>query len=548
MILNEKELKETIYNLNQEYNIIGNILYFSQFLKTGGETQVFNNLNNNRKDKFLNNDRIIFIQDCLDIYEYDASDNSPGKLLSFIQKYLEKIDITNCFVTIVSSNPNIAEEISTVNEMYSNIDNTLINHVKIHGVYKKELSKQDTFCALAWKEFNLKSDGNITPCCDYSRPYSLGNLKYKSIKDIINEKESKTLRYNMLNNIKSPGCESCYYSEKHGKESRRQIYNKKLFFSKDDAKKITMQDGKVSNSDVIFNKINLSLESTCNLKCRCCSGDASTLIALEEEKLFKNSYNKNKILNSQEKNVIFDNLKPSLLNVESIIFAGGEPTLLKNQYRALEFLVENKKTDIELLFNINGSNLTYKNKSILDYWNKFNFVNVIFSIDGYKNQFEYLRHGANWNITLQNIKKIKKECPHVNLGVNSVISFLSLESTIYLQKKLHSQGIILADSCFISEINGHNGSYDIQTLPLHHKKRLSLIIDNHREWLEIENQYVLAKQWHEIKNYMLSEDKQHKLNQAKRDIDLIDSFRNENFYNTFPELSDIFDNVMETKH
>lgn len=548
MILNEKELKQTIHNLNKEYNIIGNILYFSQFLTTGGETEIFNHLNNIRKNEFLNNDQIIFVQDCLDIYEYDASANSPGKLLSFIQKYLEKIDITNCFVTIVSSNPSISEEIHTVNELHSNIDDTLIKCVKINGIYKKELSKQDTFCALAWKEFNLKPDGSIIPCCSYDRPHSLGSLKNDKLENILNEKESRTLKYNMLNDIKSPGCESCYYLEKHGKSSRRLENNKIINFSKEDAKKITTQDGEIDYSNFFFNKIELALDSTCNLKCRCCSGDSSTMIALEEEKIFKYTYNKDKILNSQEKNIIIDRVKPCLFNTRCISFAGGEPTLIKGQYEILDFLLDNGLTTTELRYAINGSNLTFKNKSILDYWNKFKSVNVNISADGYKQQFEYLRHGSKWDIFIENIKKIKKTCPHVILGINSVISFLSLESTIKLQTELHKQRIILGNLFGMILINGHDDSYDIQTLPLHHKKRLSLIIDNHREWLEIENQHVLAKRWHEIKNYMLSENKQHKLIQAKRDIDLIDSFRNENFYDTFPELSDIFDNVMETKH
>jgi len=548
MILNEESLHQIIKNLNSEYSIIGDIIYFSDFFKTGGETAVFRYLNEIRKDEFLHNERIVFVQDCFDIYDYDAFENAPGKVLTLIQKYLEKIDITNCFVLIVSSNPYISKEISVVNKTYSDTDDTMIEFSEVQGSYQKELSKQDTFCPLAWKSINLKADGQVTPCCSYDRPHNLGNLKNKNMFEILNGEDAKALRYNMLNDTKSRGCETCYHLEKHGKQSRRQFYIEKSSLTKNDAKKITTQSGKIDFNNILFDNLDLSLDSTCNLKCRCCSGDSSTLIALEEEKLFNLTRNKNKILNSQEKNIIVENIKPLLLNTKCVTFAGGEPTLLMGQYQVLDFLLDNNKTDVELRYAINGSNLTFKDKSIIDYWNKFKSVTVTVSIDGYKKQSEYLRHNSSWDTMLENVKRIKRECPHVELKVNSVISFLSLESTIHLQKNWHGEGIILGDWFNVSLITGHDGSYDIQALPNHHKQRLSEIITEHCKWLYSENQKILANKWYEIKNYMLSDDKQHKLSQAKRDIELIDSFRNENFYETFPELSNMFDDIKPTKH
>jgi len=548
MILDEENLQYAINSLSKEYNIIGKIIYFSQFLEHDGEKSIFDYLNSIRKGEFLPNERIVFVQDCHDEYSYDASEHSPGDYIVLIQKYLEKIDITNCFVTIISSNPDIDKEIKVVNKTYSTTDDTLINFINILGDYTKAISKQDTFCVLAWKEWFLKPDAEILPCCSYDRPHNLGNVKSESISDILHGKKAKTLRKNMLNDIKSPGCQTCYYKEKNGIESRRQKKNKEIFFSKEDAKKITFSNGDVKDKNISLNSIELSLESSCNLKCRCCSGDSSSLIANEEEKIFGTSYNKNKILKTQEKNKVVEEIIPYTIYTKKIAFAGGEPTLHKGHYQILDFLLENNKNDTELVYSINGSNLKFKNKSILDYWNNFKNVNVLISVDGNRKQFEYLRHGSDWKTLIDTIQKIKTTSPHVNLGVLSVISSISMESTIELQRRWHTSGIISADAVFLQLINGHNGQYDIQTLPEFHKKRLKLIIEAHCNWLYSINQDNSARRWIALKDYMFLADMSHKLSQAKRDIELIDSFRNENFYETFPELSNMFDGVKLTKH
>ena len=273
------------------------------------------------------------------------------------------------------------------------------------------------------------------------------------------------------------------------------------------------------------------------------------MIAYEEAELYGLTYNKDKILTTKTKNQIVEELKPYVINAKLVQFVGGEPTIIKEHYELLDYILENnKQKDIEIYSSINGTSLTYKNRSILDYWNKFDKVQVTVSIDGYDKAFEYLRHGANWQIAQQNIQKIKTFCPHVRLGIHSVISSISLESTIELQKNWHTSKIASADMFSLSLIQGHNGIYDVQTLPTHHKKRLQCIIHDHVNWLVDIDQNELAENWKQISNYMMSVDKSHKLCQAKKSIEQIDAKRNENFYQVFPQLSDMFDNIIAIAH
>lgn len=547
MIFINEKLDLALNKILQDYNVIGNFIYMSELLKKGGEEKIFVHLQKIRKDCFEPNDRIVFIQDCPDEYHFDVSKNTPGYYLSLIYKYLQQIDITNCFVTIVSSNPDIKEEIHASNKKYSTLDDTQINFILLPGIYTKTLIQQDTFCALMWKTINLTVDADVTPCCEYKFGESLGNLKKQSLNEILHSEVAKNIRKNMLTNKKSAGCQVCYNNEKHGKQSTRLKINKEIKFSMEDALKITSTDGNILDNNIKFDSIQLALDKICNLKCRVCSGDSSKLIALEEKELF--NLTRYKGHTTDEKHQVVEKLKPYLLKTKVLDIAGGEPILIKEYFKILDFLIENKKQkDIKLQYSINGSVLSYKDKSILDYWNRFDTVDVTVSVDGYSEAFEYLRHGANWETTQKNVQRIQNTCPHVNLHVHSVVSAISLESIIELQRNWHTMQILSIDKFNMTLIVGHDEIYDVQTLPRHHKKRIASIIDEHCNWLKNQNQPQLSEDWSQIKNYMMSEDKTHCLWQAKKNIELIDAYRNENFYQVFPQLSDMFDDIIAIAH
>ena len=155
MVFIQEELDLALNKISQDYNVIDDFIYMSEMLHPGGKEKIFIHLQKIRKDCFESNDRIVFIQDCPDEYNFAVSKNTPGHCLSLIHKYLEQIDITNCFVTIVSSNLDVEEEIHAANKKYSISDNTFVNFVLLPGIYTKTLVQQDTFCALMWKNINL---------------------------------------------------------------------------------------------------------------------------------------------------------------------------------------------------------------------------------------------------------------------------------------------------------------------------------------------------------------------------------------------------------
>ena len=91
-----------------------------------------------------------------------------------------------------------------------------------------------TICIIPWIHMYVNADGNVLPCCigDYKQP--LGNTHNRSIEDIWNSHEYKTLRKQLMNGEKPSVCHQCWKHEEAGNNSSR-ISNNKRF--KEDYKK-----------------------------------------------------------------------------------------------------------------------------------------------------------------------------------------------------------------------------------------------------------------------------------------------------------------------
>jgi radical SAM protein with 4Fe4S-binding SPASM domain len=539
MILDQQSINSMLFNIQNKYTIIDCPIFFSSLADASWKNNLFNRLKKARKDVYQDLERIVIVQDISDRYNYSDSAESPGEMLTFLHSTLLEIDITNFFVLIITPNPDIGSELATLKKTHPG-DETIMQYQIVNGDYIKERIKQDTFCAIPWTELYVSTDGSVFPCCLVNKKYPVGDLKTDNFIKVFNGSQMNAIRKNMLTGHKSLECENCYIMEQNATKSKREQYNEVKHNQIEHIKKTANKDGSIDTIDIT--DFHLELNSVCNLMCRTCSGTSSTKLAVEEKKLLNFPNNFNKILNRTERRNIFKQISLYINKAKKINFTGGEPTLQKEQYEILDKLIEYGLNDtVSLQYNINCTTLALNEKSIIDYWNKFQKVHVQASLDGHGEQFEYIRHGAVWSEVERNFQTIKAECPHVDLKVNSVISFLSIESVIQLQRIWHERNILTASKFKMSLMLENSGYYDLQSLPLHHKKRISKKIDNHCQWLLEQNCISLKNDWLTIKNYMNLKDKTYLLQETKKDCLLRDSSRNVNFYNVFPHLSDVFE-------
>ena len=117
------EIDLALEKLNKQYCVI-DTFYYSTLVNNDGEKILYDWLRRHYKNYFKPNERLVLVQDCGDIYEYN---NDLGNYTTAIQKALKVIDITNCFVTILTTNKNIAKELALVT------DTDVINHVIVPG-------------------------------------------------------------------------------------------------------------------------------------------------------------------------------------------------------------------------------------------------------------------------------------------------------------------------------------------------------------------------------------------------------------------------------
>jgi len=527
---------KNIDSIVELYHLVGQPLYIGEFDNDIINT-LYNYLLSNRKDHYSANQRIAIVQECDDVY--DLFGNNLGHTVGHLQKFLTELDITNCFVHIITGNQNIADELVQAKELFSN-DQTNIEYSIIDLPFEKRIIKRESFCLRAWKHLYVDTRANLRLCCEADPIDVLGNVRESNVLDVINSDKFNEARLKMLANETVPGCRLCYDKEDIGQISQRQEYNTNWKHEIENALKNTNADGSVN--DWVPVTTHVALNNTCNLKCRTCSGLSSSILAQEEKKLLNYTFNYDNQLKNKEKENVLSNIIQTLQSTQRITFAGGEPLLQDEHYAILNHLLSNNLTDIRLNYNINGTTLSHKQHDVCELWNKFSNVRVRFSIDGMDDVFNYIRHGADWKQVKNNFLTVKTRCPQVELGINSCVSFLSIESLLELQQTWHNDGILDIGKHHLDYMLENNDFYSLQTLPLHHKTRIARKIDKHCQWLN-QQKSSLEADWQDMKDYMLAEDKQYVLNSLYADLSLRDQYRKENFFKVYPQFVDIFNNL-----
>jgi MoaA/NifB/PqqE/SkfB family radical SAM enzyme len=471
------------------------------------------------KDKFDTLDRIVIKQDIVDDYPYV---DAVGTKLIEIQKIINRVDISNCFILLETANTDISYEIDFVTKFYS-IDSQSIEFSIIDGNYKKTIKKyNDVACRKLWDHLYIGTDGNINPCCLADHRFPLGNIDSTSINSIMFNK-TEQIRSIMSQGYRTRACAVCYEKEDCGIYSVRQVCDH-------------------DNQTVGIKHLDIRINNTCNFKCRMCSEYFSSAIQQETIKL----YGKDAILGfesvsldagkNQNKNQRLQQVLPFVNSgIESIYFAGGEPLLMPEHYEILDHLIEMRHTDLAIMYNTNLSTLFYKKRNIIDLWKKFSNIQVGASIDAMGAVAEYMRHGTIWDNVINNINIIKQQVPHVKLKITSTVSCVTIENLIELQCSWVDQKMFCVEDLQVQVLTSPN-FLSPAVLPQHHKDRLTNIIQQHICRFSGTR---LAQQWYDVLQWMNNTDYTFALTDFKQRTSVLDLHRGESFVDIFPEFRDL---------
>lgn len=522
-----------IADLKQKFAVLGDIIDLSLHTQPTGQQKIFDTLQALYRSEYHHDQRLLVWHGDSDHYSFD--ENVAGDSIIYLQQCLQQLDISNFFVTVISTNTDIAQELDWARHHFST-DDSRIDFAVVQGKFEKIRPQRETFCVVPWIHLHVTTQLDVAPCClaDTSRPW--GSLKTHSVQEIINSDMARSMRQKMLANRPCKECKNCYDTEKY-RVSRRQQENKTYQAQVVQILADTPADGSIE--DFVPVSLDLRLNNTCNLKCRTCDGLSSSRLAQEEKKLFNNDKNFVLIPSSKLRSSVLRKVIASVDTAESIVFNGGEPLIMDEHYAILDRLLDCGNSQIQLFYNTNFSLLQHKQHRVFDYWRQFTNVNVAASIDGHGRVFEYVRHGAKWEDIQNNVNALKQQCPHVKFGISSTLSVLSVESVMELQEKWHLEKILDISNFQISAVNPTH-FYSLQTFEEHHKETVSHKIDRHCAWLLSVQALDLEQQWRKMQTMMWAKDRSftnHMLAPLNRAKDLE---RKESFVEVFPHLADLF--------
>lgn len=381
---------------------------------------------------------------------------------------------------------------------------------------------KSTFCILPWIHLATSSTGSLRVCCNstsgknYIRKQD-GTI-YKIYKDDVqeawNSETYKTLRRQMLAGERPEMCARCFKEEDVGIRSTRQAWNTKW-----------KQDKEYSeHAPFDIQYVDIRLGNLCNLKCRMCNPYASNQWT-KEWNLIRPDADTEEIkgLNNitwPEHEKTWKNLFFIVESVEEIYLTGGEPTIIKEQFKLLEFCIKNNYAkNIKLKYNTNLTNIPH---DLITVWKDFKQVQLNCSIDAVGNLDRYIRYPSNW-------KKIEENFNIIQTLPNSVIE---IHNTVQMYNILRLDEFIewakpYGHKIYFNILN-HPEELNIKVLPLY----LKLLAKDKL------TQYIDIPKVQGIIDYMMSEDWSNNFNKFLNYTKILDKSRNENLFDLIPEFAD----------
>ena len=405
------------------------------------------------------------------------------------------------------------------------------------------LMDSKTFCMLPWMHMHAFPDGRAYPCClsDYWHP--VGDLRKNTMEEVWNQDAYKTMRTNMLAGKECKECTKCYEQEQHGAFSMRNDSNRNYGHHIAEAEQ-TNADGSVDDFKIRYWDVRFS--NLCNFSCRSCGPIFSSNWYNDHVKLYNR---KPDVLGRDMARVeytagneesMLEQMEQHIPYLEQVYFAGGEPLIMKEHYYLLEKLIEHGKTDIRIQYNTNFSEMRYKDKHVYDYWKHFKNVSVGASLDASGARAELIRKGADWEQTLENRQRMLSEVPHVDFYVSSTISAMNALHVLDFHKEWTELGLIEAKDWNINicqspdwyrpDIFSQQFKDDVIT-PAYEK---------HIAWLDPQDSLRRATNGYtSVLNLIQTQDNYSQWPEFENQIAKLDTIRNENFWDTFPEYKEL---------
>lgn len=383
------------------------------------------------------------------------------------------------------------------------------------------MPESKTFCVLPWMHLATNASGNLRVCCNSipgknfvtkedGKPYKLNR---DNLEEAWNSNVYSTIRKQMLSDERPDMCVRCFREEDVGIKSARQSWNSKW------------QEDKKYTEDAPFDikYVDLRLGNLCNLKCRMCNPYASNMWVKEwhlvDNALDPAEYERLSKMNWPEDKKTWENLFSIAHTVDEIYLTGGEPTIIKEQQKLLDYFIDNNTAkDIRLKYN---TNLVLLPEWLLERWGHFKRVQLNCSIDATGALDTYIRHPSKWSKIVKNFEAIRQL---TNAGIE-------IHCTVQMYNILRLPELIdwaapYGHRIYFNILN-HPEELNIRVLPAHLKDQASAQLQPYLHLDKVQG----------IIDYMYAEDWNAKYDKFLSYTAALDASRDENLSELIPEFA-----------
>lgn len=455
----------------------------------------------------------------------------------------------------------------------------------------------DTFCILPWIHLSTRPNGTMRVCCQGNASGATAsnkqfnpnvgllkddesgfpvNLKTTDFLTGWNSKYMRDIRKAMLAGEKPLSCMKCYKEETTGFRSKRQ-WETDYWIQRVDVQSLLNNTDETGSVPPQIAYIDLRFGNKCQLACVMCSPHDSSGWIKDFNKIFpqitneslKGVFNwddKSKIngasFNWHKNNPVFwEQLFQQIPNMQQLYFAGGESLIIDEHYTILEECIrQGHAKNLELRYNSNG--IEWRD-DLFDLWKQFKLVRFHFSVDDLFARNDYIRYPSKWDRIEQVMHILDNETSdNVEVTIACAVQFFNVYYLPDLIKWKLEQGF--------KKINMHpqDGGgiafhfvylpphLNVKVLPKWFKKKVREKYEQFIPWWE-QNWHLGVKDgtdyetWKKdesgleklngILSFMESEDWSERLPETKQYVMLLDSHRDQDFYETFFEMKNVFD-------
>jgi organic radical activating enzyme len=313
---------------------------------------------------------------------------------------------------------------------------------------KKINSVSPSFCTAKWLQSTVYLQNGYNHSCHHPSPHKIPVEEIeKNPSAIHNSFYKKEQRKKMLKGERPTECDYCwkiedlnknYFSDRHYKTSDSWAWDR---FEEIANTKF--------NQDVYPSYLEISFSNACNFACAYCSPEISSkwMEDIKQHGSYPTDHASHSVeyleksgkmpYKNREHNPYVEAFwkwfPDALPHLKVLRITGGEPTMSKDTWKLLDFIIKNPRKNLEIAINTNGCVNDSLIEKLIEKTNQLHKLNVkveiYTSLESVGEQAEYARDGLDFKKWCSNVNKILSNT-NSNVAIMTTINVLSLPSFV----------------------------------------------------------------------------------------------------------------------